>query len=71
LATPFANNLQSHATSNVANVSQIAALAAVPGEAFGTPGYLRLSYALSDADLAEGVTRIQRCWRRRSSPRRV
>ena len=35
-------------------------VATVPGEAFGTPGYLRLSYALSDADLAEGVTRIQR-----------
>lgn len=37
-----------------------AEVAVVPGEAFGTPGYLRLSYALSDADLAEGVGRIQR-----------
>ena len=27
----------------------------VPGEAFGTPGYLRLSYALGDDDLVEGV----------------
>ena len=34
-------------------------VAVVPGEAFGTPGYLRLSYALSDADLVEGVTRLQ------------
>ena len=33
-------------------------VAVVPGEAFGTPGFLRLSYALSDADLAEGVGRI-------------
>ncbi|MEO9239511.1 MAG: pyridoxal phosphate-dependent aminotransferase [Jatrophihabitantaceae bacterium] len=33
-------------------------VAVVPGEAFGTPGYLRLSYALSDDDLAEGVGRI-------------
>ncbi|MEI6620281.1 MAG: pyridoxal phosphate-dependent aminotransferase [Actinomycetes bacterium] len=33
-------------------------VAVVPGEAFGTPGYLRLSYALSDADLVEGVGRI-------------
>jgi aspartate aminotransferase len=33
-------------------------VAVVPGEAFGTPGYLRLSYALGDADLAEGVGRI-------------
>lgn len=35
-----------------------AEVAVVPGEAFGTPGYLRLSYALSDADLEEGVARI-------------
>ena len=33
-------------------------VAVVPGEAFGTPGYLRLSYALGDADLAEGIGRI-------------
>ena len=35
-------------------------MAVVPGEAFGTPGYVRLSYALADADLAEGVERLQR-----------
>ncbi|MDY0816750.1 pyridoxal phosphate-dependent aminotransferase [Kitasatospora purpeofusca] len=35
-------------------------VAVVPGEAFGTPGYLRLSYALGDADLAEGVGRLQK-----------
>jgi aspartate aminotransferase len=33
-------------------------VAIVPGEAFGSPGYARLSYALGDADLAEGVGRI-------------
>ena len=37
-----------------------AEVAVVPGEAFGTPGYLRMSYALGDDDLAEGVGRIQR-----------
>ncbi len=37
-----------------------AEVAVVPGEAFGTPGYLRLSYALGDADLVEGVSRIQK-----------
>ncbi|MEP7035911.1 MAG: pyridoxal phosphate-dependent aminotransferase [Actinomycetota bacterium] len=37
-----------------------AEVAVVPGEAFGPSGYLRLSYALSDADLAEGVGRIQK-----------
>ena len=35
-----------------------AEVAVVPGEAFGTPGYLRLSYALGDDDLNEGVSRI-------------
>jgi aspartate/methionine/tyrosine aminotransferase len=35
-------------------------VAAVPGEAFGPSGYLRLSYALSDADLTEGVSRLQK-----------
>jgi aspartate/methionine/tyrosine aminotransferase len=35
-------------------------VAVVPGEAFGTPGYLRLSYALGDDDLVEGVSRLQR-----------
>ena len=34
-------------------------VAVVPGEAFGPSGYLRLSYALGDDDLVEGVTRIQ------------
>ena len=37
-----------------------AEVAVVPGEAFGTPGYLRMSYALGDDDLVEGVGRIQR-----------
>ena len=33
-------------------------VAVVPGEAFGTPGYFRLSYALGDDDLAKGVSRM-------------
>ena len=33
-------------------------VAVVPGEAFGTPGFFRLSYALGDSDLAEGLTRF-------------
>jgi aspartate/methionine/tyrosine aminotransferase len=37
-----------------------AEVAVVPGEAFGTPGYVRLSYALSDSDLVEGITRLQK-----------
>ncbi len=35
-------------------------VAAVPGEAFGPSGYLRFSYALSDADIVEGITRVQK-----------
>jgi aspartate aminotransferase len=31
----------------------------VPGEAFGTPGFIRLSYALSMEQLQEGVVRLQ------------
>ena len=37
-----------------------AEVAVVPGEAFGPSGYLRLSYALGDTDLAEGVARLQK-----------
>ena len=37
-----------------------AEVAVVPGEAFGPSGYLRLSYALGDDDLVEGVARIQK-----------
>jgi aspartate/methionine/tyrosine aminotransferase len=33
-------------------------VAIVPGEAFGAPGYARLSFALGDDDLGEGVRRI-------------
>ena len=35
-------------------------VAVVPGEAFGPSGYLRLSYALGDDALLEGVQRLQR-----------
>jgi aspartate aminotransferase len=34
-------------------------VAVVPGEAFGTPGYLRLSYATSDEKITEGLDRIK------------
>ena len=33
-------------------------VAFVPGEAFGAPGYARLSFALGDDDLVEGITRL-------------
>jgi len=33
-------------------------VAFVPGEAFGTPGYARFSFAMGDDDIVEGITRI-------------
>ena len=36
-----------------------AEVAFVPGEAFGAPGYARFSFALADADLEEGLRRLQ------------
>ena len=41
-----------------------AEVAAVPGEAFGPSGFLRLSYALGDAALLEGIQRLQRLFAR-------
>jgi aspartate aminotransferase len=35
-----------------------AKVAVVPGEAFGAPGYFRMSYALGDDDMVEGVSRL-------------
>ena len=39
-------------------VLEHAEVAVVPGEAFGTPGYFRLSYALGDQDIDTGVRRM-------------
>ena len=41
-------------------VLEEAEVAMVPGEAFGTQGYVRMSYALGDDDLVEGVTRLHK-----------
>ena len=35
-----------------------AGIAVVPGESFGAPDFIRLSYALSDAELERGVSRM-------------
>jgi aspartate/methionine/tyrosine aminotransferase len=42
------------------HILEQAEVAVVPGEAFGAPGYLRLSYAMGDADIVEGITRLQK-----------
>ena len=41
-----------------AAVLELAEVAVVPGEAFGTPGFVRLSYALGDDDLQTGISRM-------------
>lgn len=54
------NGRVAHTSSDLADlILEEALVAVVPGEAFGTPGYIRLSYAVSDEDLVEGVTRLQ------------
>jgi aspartate/methionine/tyrosine aminotransferase len=40
-----------------------AKVAIVPGEAFGAPGYARMSFALGDEDLVEGVERLAKLLR--------
>ncbi len=42
-----------------ADVLERAEVAIVPGEAFGAPGYARLSYALADEDLEVGLERLR------------
>ena len=50
-----------HTTLELADlILEQAEVAVVPGEAFGPSGYLRLSYALGDEELAEGVARLTR-----------
>ena len=41
-------------------VLDAAEVAMVPGEAFGPSGYVRLSYALGDDQLVEGIQRLQK-----------
>jgi aspartate aminotransferase len=43
----------------VQRILREARVAAVPGEAFGTPGFLRLSYALSLPRIDEGIARLR------------
>ncbi|HEV7193253.1 MAG TPA: pyridoxal phosphate-dependent aminotransferase [Jatrophihabitantaceae bacterium] len=58
LGRPLRGRVASSSTELAAVILDEVEVAVVPGEAFGTPGYLRLSYALGDDDLAEGISRI-------------
>jgi aspartate aminotransferase len=58
----YGRPIRGRTASNTTELAEIfleeAKVAIVPGEAFGAPGYARLSFALGDDDLVEGITRI-------------
>jgi aspartate/methionine/tyrosine aminotransferase len=58
----FGRSLRGQRPASSAELAEIrineAKVAVVPGEAFGAPGYFRMSYALGDEDLVEGVSRL-------------
>jgi len=58
LGKEFRGSVPTTSVELAALVLQHAEVAVVPGEAFGTPGYFRLSYALGEDDLVTGVTRM-------------
>ena len=60
LGRPIAGRVAESSADLATLILEEAEVAVVPGEAFGTPGYVRMSYALGDDDLVEGVTRMQR-----------
>jgi aspartate/methionine/tyrosine aminotransferase len=60
LGRPIAGRAAEDSVQLAELILEEAEVAVVPGEAFGTPGYLRMSYALGDEDLVEGVGRLQR-----------
>jgi aspartate aminotransferase len=58
LGRPIAGKV-AHTTLELADlVLSEAKVAFVPGEAFGSPGYARFSFALGDDDLVEGISRF-------------
>ncbi len=60
----FGKNIRGKTPQTSAELATIlleeAEVAVVPGEAFGPSGYLRFSYATSDADIIEGISRIKK-----------
>jgi aspartate aminotransferase len=58
----YGRDIRGHRSTSSAELADLAIeeakVAVVPGEAFGAPGYFRMSYALGDDDLLEGVSRL-------------
>ena len=57
LGRPIAGRMRDHAEL-AEHILAEARVAVVPGEAFGAPGYVRLSFAVSDDAITEGLERI-------------
>jgi aspartate/methionine/tyrosine aminotransferase len=57
LGRPLGGVVSTTSSELAAHLLDAIKIAVVPGEAFGAPGFVRLSYALGDADLAEGLSR--------------
>ena len=58
LGRPLAGRVSESSAELAAALLDTIQIAVVPGEAFGTPGFFRLSYALADAELIEGLERF-------------
>ena len=58
LGRPLKGRVRSTSAELAETLLDLIKVAVVPGEAFGAPGYFRLSYALGDDDLAEGLGRL-------------
>jgi len=58
LGRPLAGRVSNTSAELAETLLETIKIAVVPGEAFGTPGFFRLSYALSDDDLVEGLERL-------------
>jgi aspartate/methionine/tyrosine aminotransferase len=58
LGQPIAGKVASNTLELADLVLSEAKVAFVPGEAFGSPGYARFSFALGDDDLVEGISRF-------------
>lgn len=59
LGRPLGGKVSSTSAELAEHLLETIKIAVVPGEAFGAPGYFRLSYALGDDDLAEGLLRLR------------
>jgi len=58
LGRPLKGRVSSTSAELAETLLDVIKIAVVPGEAFGAPGFFRLSYALGDDDLVEGLQRL-------------